>query len=193
MKCPECKSDHINKNGHRGQKQNYICVNCGRQFTVYERVTGVSRTTIMDWVKQVGKLLPDSYNPETIPEVGELDELETFVGQKKNKIWLGTAVDHFRDGILGWVIGDYSAETFQRLWQAISFWQCYFWVSDGNPVYPIFIPNGDQIVSKTYRTRVEGENTRLSHYNRPSSSSDSLLFKMCQNVRKFPTASNSLP
>ncbi|MCA2938491.1 MAG: IS1 family transposase, partial [Microcystis sp. M113S1] len=26
MKCPECKSDHINKNGHRGQKQNYICV-----------------------------------------------------------------------------------------------------------------------------------------------------------------------
>ena len=57
-----------------------------------------------------------------------------------------------------------SAETFQRLWQAISFWQCYFWVSDGNPVYPIFIPDGDQIVSKTYRTRVEGENTRLRHY-----------------------------
>lgn len=68
-------------------------------------MTGVSRTTIMDWVKQVGKLLPDSYNPETIPEVGELDELETFVGQKKNKIWLWTAVDHFRDGILVWVIG----------------------------------------------------------------------------------------
>ncbi|MCA2706298.1 MAG: IS1 family transposase, partial [Microcystis sp. M038S2] len=26
MKCPECQSHHINKNGHRGQKQNYICV-----------------------------------------------------------------------------------------------------------------------------------------------------------------------
>jgi len=77
----------------------------GLEFRGIERVTGVSRTTIMDWVKQVGKLLPDSYNPETIPEVGELDELETFVGQKKNKIWIGTAVDHFRDGILGWVIG----------------------------------------------------------------------------------------
>ncbi|GBE76021.1 hypothetical protein myaer87_32480 [Microcystis aeruginosa NIES-87] len=72
----------------------------------------------MDWVKQVGKLLPDSYNPETIPEVGELDELETFVGKKKNKIWIWTAVDNFRDGILGWVIGDHSAETFQHLWQA---------------------------------------------------------------------------
>jgi transposase-like protein len=77
----------------------------GMGFRGIERVTGVSRTTIMDWVKQVGKLLPDSYNPETIPEVGELDELETFVGQKKHKIWLWTAVDHFREGILGWVIG----------------------------------------------------------------------------------------
>lgn len=35
------------------------------------------------WVKQVGELLPDAYAPETIPEVGELDELETFVGSKK--------------------------------------------------------------------------------------------------------------
>jgi len=32
----------------------------------------------MAWVKQVGELLPDYYTPETIPEVEELDELETF-------------------------------------------------------------------------------------------------------------------
>jgi transposase-like protein len=101
MKCPNCNSDHIHKNGHRGEKQNYICTNCGRQFIdsyepkgysddikrrclkmyvngmgfrAIERVTGVSRTTTMNWVKQVGQQLPDAYNPETIPEVGELDE-----------------------------------------------------------------------------------------------------------------------
>jgi hypothetical protein len=28
-------------------------------------------------------LLPKAYEPDTIPLVGELDELETFVGQKK--------------------------------------------------------------------------------------------------------------
>ena len=37
-------------------------------------------------------------------------------------------------------------------------------VTDGWSVYPGFIPPGDQIVSKTYMTRVEGENTRLRHY-----------------------------
>jgi IS1 family transposase len=36
--------------------------------------------------------------------------------------------------------------------------------ASGWKVYPNFIPNGDQIVSKTYMTRVENENTRLRHY-----------------------------
>lgn len=43
-------------------------------------------------------------------------------------------------------------------------WQCHFYVTDGWLVYPGLIPEGDQIVSKTYMTRVEGANTRLRHY-----------------------------
>ena len=118
MQCPECpkglasrrKSTHINKNGKKKGKQNYICVECGRQFldcyqvqrgyceqlkreciTMYvngmglralARVQGISHVTIINWVKQVGELLPDAYHPEVIPQVGELDELETFVGSK---------------------------------------------------------------------------------------------------------------
>jgi hypothetical protein len=35
------------------------------------------------WVKAVGELLADAYNPDQIPEVGQLDELETFVRSKK--------------------------------------------------------------------------------------------------------------
>ncbi len=42
---------------------------------------------------------------------GELDELETFVGSKKTVRWLWTAVNHFTQGILAWVLGDHSAET----------------------------------------------------------------------------------
>jgi IS1 family transposase len=81
--------------------------------------------------------------------------------------------DHFAPGILGWAVGvaklfplrgNHSAATFRPLWEAIAYWQCYFWVSDGNPVCPGFIPAGDQIVSQTYRIRVEGGNTPLRHY-----------------------------
>ena len=51
------------------------------------RVKGIHHTTILNWVKQVGELLPDTYNRETIPEVGELDELETLSGQKAVPGW----------------------------------------------------------------------------------------------------------
>jgi len=192
MECPECQSTHINKNGQKKGKQNYICVECGRQFIdSYEtyrgysdqlrneclkmyvngmglrgisRVKKVHHTTIINWIKQVGTLLPDSYSPEEIPQVGELDELQTFVGSKKTKFGTGAAVDHFKKGILEWVMGNRSGETFYPLWEKVKKWECYFYVTDGWKVYTNFINDGDQIISKTYMTRVEGENTRLRHY-----------------------------
>ena len=65
---------------------------------------------------------------------------------------------------MGWVLGDHSAATFQPLWAIVEHWKCYFYITDGWSVYPCFISHSDQIVSKTYMTRVEGENTRLRHY-----------------------------
>ncbi|NEP73535.1 MAG: hypothetical protein F6K25_27450 [Okeania sp. SIO2G4] len=50
----------------------------GMGFRAIERITGVSRTTIMDGVKLVGILLPDAYEAETIPDIGELEQLETL-------------------------------------------------------------------------------------------------------------------
>jgi hypothetical protein len=38
------------------------------------RVKGVSHVAIMNWVREVGELLPNAYEPENIPQVGELDE-----------------------------------------------------------------------------------------------------------------------
>ncbi|WP_315786134.1 IS1 family transposase [Fischerella sp. JS2] len=191
MECPRCGSCHNRKNGKKRGKQNHICCDCGRQFIdVYkpprgysdeikqeclkmyvngmgfrgiERVKNVHHTTIIHWVKRVGTQLADTPNSKEIPQVGELDELETFIGSK-NKIWLWTAVNHFTQGILAWVLGDRSSTTFQQLWNIVQCWQSYFYVTDGYPVYPCFVPDGDQIVSKTYMTRVENENTRLRHY-----------------------------
>ncbi len=54
-----------------------------------ERVKGVHHTTVMTWIKKVGEILPDAYVPDRIPQVGELDELETFVGSKNTKSGFG--------------------------------------------------------------------------------------------------------
>lgn len=111
MKCPNCGSTKIRKNGRRRGKQNHICSQCNRQFIdVYnssqgyslelkqeclkmylngmgfraiERVKGVHHTTVINWVKQIANQLPNAPTEDVIPEVGELDELETFIGSKK--------------------------------------------------------------------------------------------------------------
>ena len=61
----------------------------GMGFRAIERIKGVHHTSIINWVKQVGELLPNAYVPATIPLVGELDELETFVGSKKTRSGCG--------------------------------------------------------------------------------------------------------
>ncbi len=59
----------------------------GMGFGGIERVKGVHHTTMITWLKQVGKLLPDAYDPETIPQVGELGYLnvlfEAHLGHRK--------------------------------------------------------------------------------------------------------------
>jgi len=54
----------------------------GMGFHGIERVKGVHPTTLMTWVKPFCERLPNAYAPDQIPVVGELDELETFIGQK---------------------------------------------------------------------------------------------------------------
>lgn len=176
MKCPSCESTQISKNGRRRGKQALICKYCYRQFLesyspreysddakeiclrIYvngmgfraiERVTGVNHNTIINWVKLAATLLPDAPEYEQIPEIAQVDELQTFVGSKKNKIWLWTAVNKGTPGILDWVIGNRSAETFKRLWKIIRGCPCFFYVTDGYAVYSSLIDDADHLVSKT--------------------------------------------
>jgi transposase-like protein len=79
MICLNCGSDRVAKNGHRHNKQRYLCKDCGKQFaqeysirgyppqikqqclTLHqqgisfreiERQTGVSHNTVINWVRQ---------------------------------------------------------------------------------------------------------------------------------------------
>jgi transposase-like protein len=109
MKCPNCQSSQIRKNGHRRGKQNHHCKQCNRQFIneytergypnevkqnclrMYvnglgfrgiERVTGVNHNTVIRWVRASARMLPNAPTMSEIPEITEIDELQTYVGKK---------------------------------------------------------------------------------------------------------------
>ena len=74
-----------------------------------------------------------------------------------------TTVNSHQAGILKWILGDRSQNTFCHLWSVIRGWCCFLYITDGWKVYPCFIDDCDHLVSKTAMTRVEGENSRLRH------------------------------
>jgi len=103
---PNCQSTNINKNGIKPGKQNHICKDCGRQFIdVYtvkgydaevkkkclhlyvegngfrriERLTGISHNTVINWVKQAASCISSEPDYEEIPEIAQIDELQTYV------------------------------------------------------------------------------------------------------------------
>ena len=185
MQCPKCQSSHKKKNGFRRGKQSYKCKDCGYQFVenpisrkyppevkqiclkmylnglefrASARVTEIDHTTIINWVKEEGESLPDAPPEEEIPEITEIDELQTFVGRKQNKFWIWTVVNHWNQGILFWAIGDRSHQTFEPIWQIIKCWQSFWYVTDGYPVYPSYIEPEAHLVCKTYLFSI---NTKL--------------------------------
>jgi transposase-like protein len=105
----------------------------GMGFRAIERVTGIHHTTIMIWVKESAQKLPE--DEEEQPTVAELDELQTYIGRKNNKIWLWTAINHHATGILAMEIGDRSGQTFAQLWQRIETWKSRTYLTDGYCVY----------------------------------------------------------
>jgi len=49
----------------------------------------------------------------------ELDEMWTFVGRKKRKVWLWLAVERHTRRIVAWVLGTRGTATARRLWQQL--------------------------------------------------------------------------
>ena len=123
------------------------------------RVTRISHPTILNWIREAGESLCDEPQDEEISEITEIDELQTFVGSKKNKYWVWTVVNHKKSGIILWTIGDCEAsrrhrshQTFIIIWSIIKCWHSFWYVTDGWKVYPMYIRSEDHLISKTYMT-----------------------------------------
>ncbi len=165
-KCRVCGSESIVRNGtNKAGNAQYHCKNCGayrvltpkrvdnakRRDQVLQayrervslrgltRIFGVARQRVIQWLEDQLQHMPtlvDSLVPKQRGDILELDELWAFVYQKDNERWLWTALCRRTRQIVAFVIGDRSAETCQRLWQAIppayrrcrsytDFWKAY--------------------------------------------------------------------
>ena len=86
------------------------------------RLTGVSHVRIASRIKKaqatpppLSRLRPKREQKKQWGAL-ELDEMWTFVGHKKRKVWLWLAVERASRRIVAWVLGRRDAATARRLW-----------------------------------------------------------------------------
>ena len=115
MDCPKCKSSINTKDGIVGGRQRYKCKDCNYRYTVTKksdvkpievrrmalemyleglgfrsigRLLKISHVTVYYWVKHWGENLDLPSKKEAV-EIVELDEMHTYIGQKKTTVGYG--------------------------------------------------------------------------------------------------------
>ena len=148
--CRTCGSAKIVKNGtNKSGNQQYHCKDCGAYRVLQpqerypaaekarilkacqerislrglERVFGVHRQTVSRWLVEAGKRLPllvETLLPAQADDVLELDEVWTFVGNKREgERWLWTALCRRTRQIVAFFIGSHDQHACQQLWQRV--------------------------------------------------------------------------
>jgi len=108
MECPKCKSKTSVKDGIVKGRQRYLCKECKYRYTVeyrgkpnslkklalqlyleglgfrsISRILKVSNVSVLNWIKSFGKQIEEYKRVEGNLEIIEMDELHTYIGEKK--------------------------------------------------------------------------------------------------------------
>jgi insertion element IS1 protein InsB len=215
--CPHCESNKLVRNGRAPNgKQKYLCRACQRQsredptphaypeerreeiLRAYqersslrglERTFGVSRNTVIAWIKKATKLpvVSETVRASDITDgdatILELDELWSFVRKKANQVWVWFALCRKTRQVVAYALGDRSEKTCRRLWEGIPpayrAAHCFtdFWVA-----YQAVIPE-DQHTATGKET---GETAHVERWN------NTLRERLARFVRKTLSFSKSL-
>jgi insertion element IS1 protein InsB len=195
MQCPQCSSTKkIVKNGFtRYSVQKYICKNCKRQFIdrkflIYKKpfnqpkrdaeiirhlergngvrdieyIMQVSRSSILNIISKLALIITPK---KRVYKSIQIDELWSYVGNKKNKKWMIYAYCKETKEILGVVFGRRDARTVAKLYKqlkklgvAIHEYCTDMWDS----FCKVFV-NENHTIGKRYTTDIEGINCLLRH------------------------------
>jgi IS1 family transposase/transposase-like protein len=188
--CPDCQSTKIKKNGKKSsKKQNYLCKNCGRQFIGDHALTykgcssGLIQKILLMLVRGIGirdiaeienisinKVLSTLVNSNHMlkPKQSHYDSLEvdefwTYVGNKKNKVWLIYAYHRPTGEIVAFVWGKRNLKTAKMLTNKLSDLGISFDTvfSDSWESFISAFAADNHITGKENTVGIEGNNCRL--------------------------------
>ncbi len=135
MDCPKCESKEFCKDGMVKGRQRYLCKKCCYRYSVVKksdvadaaikrqalhlyleglgfrsigRLLNYSNVTILKWIRSFGEKLEEIKNEDHPAQVMEIDEMHTYIGQKKTIVGYGFLLIEIEknSSISHWVAGE---------------------------------------------------------------------------------------
>ena len=187
LECPHCLGAKVVKNGRKKSGvQNHLCRSCGKQFQdayLYWRSEKKSKVLVTRMLKRDSgirdtsdilristgcelRVLLSFMNIELRPKYQsyhrvQVDELYSFVGSKKKKVWILYAYCAQTKEILSLTMGKRSKNTVLDLYNRLKDIQVNFWCTDAWSAFKEVFPTDKHLVGKRFTKAIEGVNTSL--------------------------------
>ncbi|MGL9751110.1 MAG: IS1 family transposase [Symbiopectobacterium sp.] len=140
---------------------------CDTARALHISINAVLRTLKNGSPRNVTTLPLDNLQIQLICEV---DEMRSFVSNKKRQCWLWYAWEPRLKRIIAHAFGSLSKKMLRKLLKLFSGFRVAFWCTDGYRAYNDELPKAQHIVGKLYTQLVERENltlrNRLKRINR---------------------------
>ena len=185
--CPHCLGPKVVKNGRKKNgTQNYRCKVCDKQFQdeylywgaekrnkelvsrmlvrgsgirdisdVLRISTGCVIRVLLSYADVELKARHSSYHQV------QVDELYSFVGSKKKKVWILYAYCGQTKEILALAMGKRSKKTVKDLFKRLKGIQVNFWCTDAWKAFKEVFPVENHLIGKCFTKAIEGVNTSL--------------------------------
>jgi insertion element IS1 protein InsB len=188
LNCPHCFSSKVVKNGlKKNGHQNYLCKICDKQFqheylywgadisikrlvismlvngngiTDIATILQISKGCVLRTLVKVGSVINLNPSKKHYHKV-QIDELYSFVGHKKKKVWILYAYCAETDEILSVTVGKRSAKQVKDLLKRLKNITVDWWCTDGWSAFKEVLPYENHLIGKKFTKAIEGVNTSL--------------------------------
>lgn len=187
MCCPHCLGSKVIKNGRKKNgTQTYLCQRCDKQFQEEYLYWGAERKnknlvirmlTRGSGIRDIAYVLRIStgcvlrvlvsqanltFSPKhKVYHKVQVDELYSFVQNKKKKVWILYAYCAQTDEILALTMGKRNKKTVKDLYKRLKDINVNFWCTDAWKAFKEVLPKESHLIGKQFTKAIEGVNTSL--------------------------------